>query len=132
MGIVISFGTINIDSDDGVKTIHCESSKDTYSSFENPIGTAYMIPENKILKVGLAQFSGDAVKTKICIGYGDDVVNDSITPPTNNVELIHQLPVEIANKLYSAELYLKMPGNKYPYIHATDGFGSILLIVQEY
>lgn len=128
MGKVITLGSIAIDTFEGVKTIHSDSAKDTYSSFESPLGTYYQIPAGKIFHVGGALYSGDAVKTTICLGYGDDTVNDSVTPPTNNIELIHQIPVEVADRFYDVKFYIYVPAGKYPYIHCTDGAGSMLLL----
>lgn len=128
MSIAIKVGLISIDSDVGIKTLCASVGKDNYQTFQHPVGTNYQVPAEKIFKVGIVKYSGDAVKVKISFGYGDDVVTDSATPPTNAVIGIQELPVEIAGRVYESEIYCVIPSGKYPFMQAVGDVGQSMVI----
>ena len=128
MGQVFKAGVIAVDSLAGGITIYCETEKDLYTTFEKPIGTKYQVPADTLLRIGLLYYSGSAVKTTIRLGYGDDSVNLSAVPPTNNVDLINQIPVEISNKLFSVSMIINIPTLKYPYLYTEIGDGILIAV----
>jgi len=105
--------------------------KDEYESFEMPVGTKFQVPALTIFDVGKALYSGDDVKTKISIGYGDDSVSASATPPTNYIELLEMIPINDALFLYEVAIYIYIPAGKYPCAFFTGGAGNIRLFGQE-
>ncbi len=121
MGRVISFGTIHIDTGEIVKMIGGAAGTDNYTTLQIPSGTFYQVPADTKYVMGLILYNGTTVRSKVCIGYGDDTVDDSGTPPTNYVSMHHMMPVEVSDKLYQIPVYIEIPEGKYPLIHAWDG-----------
>lgn len=133
MGKIYSAGTIAVDTLDTAIEMCAIASTGNYSTFEKPVGTAYQVPAGKLFKIGLIYFSSAIARGSLKIGYGDDSVADSGTPPTNFVELIKEIPVEIADAINEKKAFLKIPAEKYPCIQALTGEGNciILGIVEE-
>ena len=121
MTLAIRIGTIAIDTDVGIDTKSANASSGNYDSLEKPVGTKYQVPVGKVFKIGKVIFAGSSVNAKCTIGYADTPVDDDSTPPTNPVELLPLIPVDVAKKLINVEIFIKIPAEKYPYIRASGG-----------
>lgn len=92
-----------------------------YDTLESPSGTNYQVTAGKTLYIVKIQFIPAGANGKITLSYGDDAVDASATPPTNEVVLIDQLWGLTAGVVYEWDVLAAIPAAKYPCIYnATD------------
>lgn len=99
-----------------------------FSTFETPGGVDYTVPEGKCLVIGLVVHVPTAANYSFQLGYGDDGVGDSATPPTNAKSLtgdIYSLQAMVASPhLVTAVI----PSGKLPYWKSTGGGGNVTIM----
>jgi len=92
---------------------------DYYDTFESPRGTPYQVPAGKLLYIGALLGTPDvsgSAPIHIRVGYADDAVQNSVTPPTNAV-FVHDAsfdqPLTMPNP---RSVWIPIPAGKYPFI----------------
>ena len=84
---VFHLGTLAQDITTGLISIDCSSGIDNYTTLQNPVGTFYQVSSDRTFYATALTVAGTTAGAYIEIGYGDDTVNNSATPPTNHVQL---------------------------------------------
>lgn len=82
-----------------------------YDTLESPRGTDYQVPAGTTFVVTLLTASGTGD-----IGYGDDAVSDSASPPTN--------AVTVCTFIGSGEVWCPIPSDKFPFVRV-DTAGAV-------
>lgn len=121
MSVTIKIGLLAKDTYDNLYMVGANALDTKFSSFNYPQGSPFQVEFGKILRCGLVIYASDSTGTYFAIGYGDDNVQDSATPPTNYVALTEWLPIESANKNIKSDIWLKIPSGKYPCIQSFGG-----------
>lgn len=121
MSVTIKIGCIAKDTWENLKLISAYAYAGNYTSLQLPAGTPYQVPAGKVLKCGLVKIFNDPGGAKISFGYGDSFVDNSSAPPTNFVQLIYGLGMEVAYKIYNESIYFVIPAQKYPCIRSLSG-----------
>ena len=124
MGDILSFGTIASDSFEGAKEIFGQASAGNYDSLQLPLGVPYEVPAGKKFIIGKVDFSGSLAGTRIYVGYGDNSVSDSGSPPGNYKEMSNLFPCTVAQTHYPDFKYIEIPVGKYPCIRSVGGVGT--------
>ena len=124
---LIRLGSLASDEINDLVSMSAKASINNYDSFQMPIGTDYQVPNNKNFIVTKFTAFGGTANTKIEIGYADDPVEDTGTPPTNPVILTPPIPLADANQIYVEGGILKINTTKYPFIKVSGGAGSVMI-----
>jgi hypothetical protein len=102
-----------------------------YDTWTFPQGTAYQVPTGKTLILGyLGGIPDSSPNTTfhLRIGYGDDDVADSASPPTNAVFLWNvSIDASVAAVPINRDLPpISIPAGKYPWIKADNDYNLVV------
>ena len=117
MTYAVSFGLIGRDTIEGAKTLLGFVEEDNYTTLEIPKGTPYRVPAEENFYFGIVITMAEKAVGGVILGYGDDVVVNSVTPPTNYHELTFKLPHTVANGRCENKIIMFFPAGKYPCIN---------------
>lgn len=115
------FGQITSDTVADGKHLSLSGATTKYNTFEEVIGTDYQVTTGKTLYLSLAIPIASTADTGFYLGYGDDAVNNSATPPTNAVQLMDLISVHNAYTPYEVPIFATIPADKYPYGYCAGG-----------
>lgn len=94
-----------------------------YDSFDNTIGTSYLVPASRFLASEF-HVAGDLSSDLLVeIGYGDTHVEDSATPPTNAV-IIGYWTWQAGGDHHDEEFTYLFPAGVYPYARVVISSGG--------
>jgi len=130
MTVGYNLGAIALDDLSVIKHLSALASAGNYSTLEIPVDTEYQVPAGNKFVVGKIQAKSLVADVSFRIGYGDTIVNDSGTPPTNFIELTQPYPIVLVNGIEEINLIIEIPVGKYPCIRAVGG--TALLEVEGY
>ena len=116
MTYAVDYGYIGRDTIVGAKTLLAFAEKDNYTTFEVPKGTSFQVPVDKNFYFGIIITMAEKTVGGVELGYGDDVVVNSVAPPTNYKSLTFKLSHTVANGKCVMKLIMFFPGGKYPCI----------------
>ena len=109
------------------KTLHAVAIADaavsTFMTFEDPDGTDYSVPSNKVFRANRVYWLGSATNAFIALGYGDNGVAAGTTAPTNEVITLGNtgttltvLTVQTISLLHQLALQYTVPAGKFPHV----------------
>ena len=127
MSDLIRLGSLATDELAGLMTLGAYAASGNYSSFEQPVGTAYQVAGGKQFIVTKIGTTGKNEAVEINIGYGDNAVSDSAVEPTNPVYLLPAIPNAVANQIYESGVVLYVPEGKYIFMQPTGGEGTVIM-----
>jgi len=93
-----------------------------YDSYESPRGTDYVVPAGKTLYI--VSFIGwpeiaPSTDEVFDIGYGDDAVNNSASPPTNAIVVCDITWEGVDSNPVQTPLFCPIPAGKYPFVYSS-------------
>lgn len=88
----------------------------------------YQVPAGKTLYIVRIVWSSTTAGDFVSLGYGDDAVNNSDTPPTTAVGITpaNLIVSATAKAVYTMEPYLAVPAGKYPYLYSGQGVSYMI------
>lgn len=122
MVLVVNLGSYASDTLTGAKTLTAAAIINKYQTLFSVAGVEYQVPADKQFTIGKVSHFATTVQSRFVIGYGDDIVNDSATPPTNAVQLDISTGSRLAYQQYNNNIIFNVPANKYPYIFCNYGY----------
>ena len=110
-----------------------------YSTLECPMGTDYQVPAGKTFKITKVIFVMPLTGDAFDIGYGDDAVENSTTPPTNYVRVLASGATYTLSFLYAAaggtvyvfDVYGEIPAGKFPCVQSKANPGIHVIGIEE-
>ena len=127
MGQIILVGDYSQDTIEGIRNISAKASNNDFTTFQFPIGTYYQVPSTAQFYICELSVSVSVSVTKITLGYGDDIVLDSVTPPTNPVLLVYEISVSQSDQFIKNSFFIPVPYNKYLYIGSSGGTATVFI-----
>ena len=116
-------GSLAQDTRTGLKIIFKSGTKDLFDTLEQPLGTDYQVPADKVFYITCVIYHADTAKTIIRVGYGDDAVAASAVPPTNPVYVSPFYNAAVVDVHCCMNTFLEIPAGKYPFIECQVGAG---------
>lgn len=121
----IKIGLWARDTYEGLKMFANNVSNNCYDTFEIPLGTNYQVPSGKILRCSFIRYEQALALFQtysyLFIGYGDDAVDNSGSPPINPVILTPNINSGNAFEECKKDIWIEIPSQKYPFIFASQG-----------
>ena len=111
---VAKIGELGTDQVDDIVLLSANPSAGKYKTFESPVSTNYQVPAGK--KLDLLRLLGCHLTGcgGVMIGYGDDVVNNSSSPPTNFVPIFMSIQTKLSPDMVDIPIFSQVPAGKYP------------------
>ena len=105
----------------GCKGVIATAGAAKYQTMAFPGGTDYQVTAGKTFYGTYIIAQGSAGATYIILSYGDDVVTNSDTAPTNNIVVCERLSLVTTSTQYLFPIFIAVPAEKYPCIYAGTG-----------